>query len=140
MASKARISILIFVIAGLIAAFWIINKQLNITTNAIDQEVAANINQVASVKASQNTLAPETGMVISVVGATPVEPVKHSVDKKKEKTVFQSTGSASSSASSSASVANQSVSGSTAPAAVDIIKEPTVEKKKEMSSKGIIIF
>ena len=130
---RGKIFILIIVIAGLVVAFWVINTQLNITTSAINQGVAANLNQEVSVSILQGAPVPVKGMEISVVGAAPVEPMNKIVDKNKQKVVYQSTSSVSGSA-------NQAVSASSAPGGINVIKEPSVEKKKEMVSKGTIIF
>lgn len=131
MAIKGKIFVLIFVIAALIAAFWVINAQLNITTDTINQGIVTDLNQEASVNTMQST--PIAGMAISIVGAVPVEPVRHPVEKMKEKTVFQSENTTSGSA-------NQAKTGSAAAISVSIKKEPASEKKEEMGSKGIIIF
>lgn len=141
MATRRKIFILIFVIAALIAAFWVINTQLSITTDTINQGIETSFNQDVPVNTLQST--PVTGMAISVIGVIPVEPVKQPVEKKRDNIVFQSEspvlGSASQ-VSSGSNSASQVSSGSNAAVGISIKKDPVNEKKKEMSSKGIIIF
>lgn len=132
MASRGKIFVLIFVIAVLIAAFWIINAQLSITTETTSQAGLTGPRPPDTLAKSTQAI-PITGMAISVIGASPVERAKNPVEKKQEKTVFQSENPVSGSSI-------QPSSGPSASAAVSIKKAPASEKKKEIDSKGIIIL
>lgn len=120
MTNQKKIFVLIFVITGLIAAFWVISAQLNMATNTFNQAIEPGLKQEASLDAIKSV--PVAGMAISVVGAAPVEQVKQPVEN-------QVSGSES-----------PAPAGFGATAAISVKKEPTPQKRKEMSSKGIIIF
>ena len=131
MTNRKKIFVLIFVITGLIAAFWVISSQLNMARDAVNQAIEPGLKQEAALNTLESV--PVAGMAISVVGAAPVEQVKKPVEKIKEKIVFQSESQVSGSQSPASA-------GSSATAAISVKKEPTPQKRKEMSSKGIIIF
>jgi len=138
MTSKGKFFLAVFLLAAGIIILSLINSQINNTTNAVNEGVAAqrnNINQEPSVEMARQVLFTSKE-AINIVGATPVQN-RISVlaeERKRDKSVASQSESPASAGTQQENIVAPS------PTGITLNKEPTKEEKKKMGDKGIIIF
>jgi len=140
MKAKGKLLFLILVIAGIILVSWLINTQLNKTTETLNEGAQAQgqlVNQELPVIMPGQAVSVGKE-AITIIGAAPVEQRLDvsAAEKKREASVFQSQNPVSSNTNNTKQE-NMAVSSSSG---IAVTKEPTAKEKKEMSAKGTIIF
>ena len=137
MGAKGKLFFLILAVAAIILISLLINAQLNQTTVTLNEGAQTQgqfVNQEIPATIPEQAVSTEKA-AITIIGAAPVEQraVVSVVEKRRDTSVFQSQNYV----SSNIKEENAAVAPSSG---VVVTKEPTNKEKKEMSSKGTIIF